>query len=77
VEDVLLAVRLVGDPREVLVAALDLHLVRAEAGLHPEGAPGPALAGEAVADRDGERVAGHLELELPAMAGSATSGHAS
>ena len=56
-------------------ATRDLNLIRVEARLHPEGAPGPALAGEAVADRDGERLARHLELELPAVAGGMASGH--
>ena len=54
VEDVLLSVRLVRDSRGVAEAAGDLHLIRFESGLHPEGASGPALAGETVADGDGE-----------------------
>ena len=64
VEDVLLPVRLVRDARVVVVAAGDLDLIRPESRLHPEGAAGPPLAGEAVADRDRERLARHLEAEL-------------
>src|SRR5262245_22470776 len=64
VERVLLLVLLVRDPRVVVEAARDLHLSALEAGLHPEGAPGPALAVEAVADGDGERLAFDLESEL-------------
>src|ERR1043165_5480530 len=69
VEDVLLAVGLVGHARVVAEAAADLHLLCPESGLHPEGAARAALAGEAVADRDGERVARHLESELAAVTG--------
>jgi hypothetical protein len=47
-EDVLLPVRLVRDARVVIEATDDLHLIRLEARLHPEGASRPTLAGEAV-----------------------------
>jgi len=43
--------------------------------LVPEGAPGAALAREAVADGHGERLAGHLEAELSAVAGGLARGH--
>src|SRR6185503_7932130 len=76
VEDVLLLVRLVGDPRVIAVAAHDLDLVRLERGLHPEGASGPALAVEAVADGDGERVARHFQAKLATVAGGLARGHA-
>ena len=68
-EDVLLAVRLVRDPGVVPEAADDLHLIRLEPGLHPEGAAGATLAGQAVADRDRERVAGDFETKLSAVTG--------
>jgi hypothetical protein len=61
VEDVFLLVRLVGDPREVVEAAHDLHLVRAKRSLHPEGAARPTLAFEAVTDGDDERIAVDFE----------------
>ena len=68
-EDVLLPVRLVGDAEVVVEAAGDLYLIGFEPRLHPEGASGPALAGEAVADRDGEGLARDLETELPTVTG--------
>ena len=74
-EDVLLPVRLVRDARVVAEAAGDLHLIRLEPGLHPEGAPGAALAGEAVADGDGERLARDLQAKLPAVTGGLPRGH--
>jgi hypothetical protein len=51
--------------------ALDLHLRAGPACLHPERAPCAPLAGEAVADRDPDRVVLDLDRELPARAGSA------
>jgi hypothetical protein len=69
VKDVLLAVGLAGDAREIVEAAGHLHLLGFEACLHPERAAGTTLAGKAVADRDGERVARHLETELAAVTG--------
>src|SRR5881275_3516564 len=68
-EDVLLPVRLVRDARVVGEATDDLHLIRLEPRLHPEGAPRPPLAGEAVADRDRERVPRDLQTKLSAVAG--------
>jgi hypothetical protein len=75
VEDVLLPVRLVGDSRVVVEAADDLHLIRCERRLHPEGASGPALAGEAVANRDDERIALNLQAKLSAMTGGLAHTH--
>jgi GNAT superfamily N-acetyltransferase len=40
--------------------------------LHPEDAARAALAGEAVADADDERVAGHLETKFATLWGGAT-----
>jgi hypothetical protein len=74
-EDVLLPVRLVRDPRVVIEATGDLYLVRLEPGLHSEGASGPALAGKAVADGDRKRIARNLQLELAAVAGGFARGH--
>src|SRR5689334_15904803 len=68
-EDVRLPVGLVRDARVVVEPARDLHLLRLEPGLHPEGAPGPALAVEAVADGDVERLALGFEAKLSAVAG--------
>ena len=68
-EDVLLPICLVGDAREIVETAGHLHLLGFEAGLHPERAAGTTLAGKAVADRDGERVARYLETELAAVTG--------
>jgi hypothetical protein len=75
VEDVLLSVRLVGDPRVVAEATDDLHLIRLEARLHPEDASGPALAGKTVTDGDGKRIARNLQTKLPAMTGGFSRGH--
>ena len=58
-----------------LRSRFDLHLIRLEAGLHPEGAPGSPLAVEAVADGDRERLSGHLEAQLAAVAGGVSGGH--
>jgi len=74
-EDVRLPVRLVGDPRVVGEAAVDLHLTCLVAGLYAESASGPALAGEAVADGDDERIAGDLQPKLSAVTGGFPSGH--
>jgi hypothetical protein len=75
VEDVLLPVRLVRDSRVVAEATGDLHLIRFESGLHPEGASGPALAGKTVADGDGERIARHFQAKLPTVTGCISGGH--
>ena len=74
-EDVLPPVRLVGDSRVIVETTEDLHLIRLEARLHPEGASGPALAGKAVADRDGERIAGDLQPKLPTVTRGLASRH--
>src|SRR5262249_53485627 len=76
VENVLFLVGLVGDPRVVAAAPLDLDLFGTERGLHPERASGTALAVEAVADGDDERVAGDLEAELSAVASGLACAHA-
>ena len=75
VEGVLLAVRLVGDPRVVVVAADDRHLIGPEGRLHAEGAARAALAREAVAEGHDERVAVHLQAELSAVAGGLPRRH--
>jgi predicted nucleotidyltransferase len=74
VEDVFLPVRLVRDAGEVAVTAADLHLVGLEAGLHPEGAAGAALAGEAVTEVHAERLARRRDAELAALTSGLTSG---
>jgi hypothetical protein len=77
VEDVLPSVRFVRDSGEVVEATDDLHLIRSERGLHPEGASGPTLAIKAVTDRDHERVAVHLQAKLPTVTGGFSGGHRS
>ena len=74
-EDVLLPVCLVRDSREVAEATPDLHLIRFEARLHPEGTSGPALAGKAVTDGDGKRIARDLQAKLPAVTDGLSSSH--
>ncbi len=74
-EDVLLPVRLIRDARIVVETARDLTWSGLESRLHPEGAPRPALAGEAVADRDGEGLALDLETELSTMTSGFTRSH--
>jgi hypothetical protein len=74
-EDVLLPVRLVGDARVVVEAPVDVHLVRPVPRLHPKGAAGPALAGEAVADGDGKRIAFDFETKLPTVTGGLPGCH--
>jgi hypothetical protein len=71
----LLPVGLVRDARVVAEAPEDLHLIRVEARLHPEGASRPALAGQAVADRDRERIARDLQAKLAAVAGGFSCRH--
>ena len=75
-EDMLLPVRLVRDPREVAEATDDLHLIRLERRLHPEGASGPALTGKAVTDGHERWIAGHFQTKLPAVTGGFSGGHA-
>jgi hypothetical protein len=74
VEDVLLPVRLVRDSGVVVEATDDLHLIRFESGLHPEGASGPALARKTVTDGDGKRIARNFQAKLSAVTGG-LSGH--
>jgi hypothetical protein len=50
-------------------------LIRLEARLHPEGASGPTLAGKAVTDGDGKRIASHFEAKLPTVACSISGSH--
>jgi hypothetical protein len=67
--------RLVGDSHVLGRVALDPHLLARPTCLHSERAPGALLAGEAVADRDPDRVALDLYRELPARAGRAPRRH--
>ena len=71
----LLLVRLVGDSRVVPEAAAHLNLIGLESRLHAEGAAGPALAGKAVANGHGKRIAGDLEVELATVAGGIPGRH--
>ena len=66
-EDMRLPVRLVRDAFEVAEATDDLHLLRFERRLHPEGASRPTLTGKAVTDRNHERIAVHFQTKLPAV----------
>jgi hypothetical protein len=75
VEHVLFQVGLFGDARVIAVATLDLDLILLVARLHPEGASRPALAGEAMTDRDGEGLAFDDEVKLPAVAGCNSGCH--
>jgi hypothetical protein len=50
-------------------------LIRFKAGLHPEGASGPALAGKTVTDGDGKGIARNFQTKLPAVTGGISSGH--
>jgi hypothetical protein len=75
-EDVLLSVRLVRDSHEVAESTDDLHLVRCERRLHPEGASRPTLAGKAVTDGDHKRVARYFQTKLATVAGRFSGGHA-
>jgi hypothetical protein len=50
------------------VTAGDPHLIGGECRLDAENAARPPLAGEAVADRGPQRIAGRLETELPTAA---------
>jgi mannose-6-phosphate isomerase-like protein (cupin superfamily) len=72
-ERALLAV--VGDPHVLARVALNPYLLARPACLHPERAPCAPLAGEAVADRDPDRVALDLDRELPARAGRTPRRH--
>jgi hypothetical protein len=74
-EDMLLSVRLVRDSCEVAEATDDLHLIRFERRLHPEGASGPTLTGKAVTDGDGKRIARDFKAKLPTVTGGISSGH--
>ena len=69
VKDVLLAVGLVARAARSRCSGRTRDLIALEAGLHAKGAARPPLAGEAVADRDGERLADDRETELAAVAG--------
>jgi hypothetical protein len=74
-EDMLLSVRLVRDSRVLAEAPDDLHLIRFERRLHPEGASGSALTGKTVTDGDGKRIALDFKTKLPAVTGGISSGH--
>ena len=71
----LLSVRLVRDSREVAEATDDLHLIRLERRLHPEGASGPTLTGEAVTDGDDKRIARDFQTKLPTVTGGFSGSH--
>ena len=73
-EDMFPSVRLVRDSREIAEATHDLDLIRLEPGLHSEGASGPPLTGEAVADRDCKRIARDFQTKLPTVTGGISSG---
>src|SRR5678816_795108 len=75
VEEVLLLVRLVGRARVVAEATDDVHLIRRECRLHPEGTSGATLAGEAVTDGDHGRIAPHFQTELSAVTGGLARSH--
>jgi hypothetical protein len=74
-EDVLLSVRLVGDSQVVAEASDDVHLIRCERRLHPEGASGPAFTGEAMTHRDHKRVACYFQTKLPTVTGGLSGSH--
>jgi hypothetical protein len=74
-EDVLLSILLVRDSCEVAEPTDDLHLLRFETRLHPEGASGPPLARQTVTDRDGKRIAVDFQTKLPTVTGGFSSGH--
>src|SRR5688572_3638778 len=74
-EDMLLSVRLVRDSREVAEATDDLHLIRFERRLHPEGASGPTLTGKAVTDGNHKRIASHFQTKLPTVTGGFSGSH--
>ncbi len=59
-EDMLLSVLLVGDSQVVAEATNDVHLIRCEPRLHPEGTSGPTLATKAVTHGNHERIARHF-----------------
>src|SRR5687768_2166181 len=71
----LLSVRLVRDSREVAEATDDLHLIRIERRLHPEGASGPTLTGKAVTDGNHKRIASHFQTKLPTVTGGFSGSH--
>jgi hypothetical protein len=75
VEDMRLSVSLVRDSREVAVATDDLDLMRSKRRLHPEGASGSTLAGEAVTDGHHKRIAGHCQPKLPTVTGGFSGRH--
>ena len=75
VENVLLPVGLVRDARVVVEAPFDAHLAGLVARLHPEGAAGPTLAREAVADGDRKRIIFDFETKLPAVTGGLPGCH--
>jgi hypothetical protein len=50
-------------------------LLRLETRLHPEGAPGPALARKAVADGDRKRIARDFETKLTTVTGGSAGRH--
>ena len=71
----LLSVLLVGDSHVVAEATNDVHLIRCERRLHPEGTSGPTLAGKAVTHGDHERIARHFQAKLPTVTGGLSGSH--
>jgi hypothetical protein len=59
----------------VAEATDDLHLIRCERRLHPEGTSCPTLAGEAVTHGDHKRIARHLKPKLPTVTGGLSGNH--
>ena len=67
--------RFITDPHVLRRGARERHVFAAESGLLAEDAARPALAGQAVADRDAHGFADDLGRELTATAGCETLGH--
>jgi hypothetical protein len=66
-EDVLLSVRLVGDSHVIAEPTDDVHLIRCERRLHPEGTSCATLAGKTVTHGDHKRIARHVQTKLPTV----------
>src|SRR5688572_22412563 len=71
----LLSVLLVGDSHVVAEATNDVHLIRCERRLHPEGTSGPTLAGKAVTHGNHKRIARHFQTKLPTVTGGLSRSH--
>jgi hypothetical protein len=75
VKSVLFSVCLVGDPHVIAEATNDVHLIRCERRLHPEGTSGPTLAGKAVTHRNHKRIARNLQTKLPTVTCGLSGSH--